>query len=131
MDRVDICNYNNVADMMRCTGIWHSEISTGRSLSSFGRGLHDRGDFLYVLNEKTIYHRIERYGVRTLNFSKISDDELDQHVTEAAKDFPFCGEQMLKFLHTERGIKQVSRTLRISDLRPLTLHCKLVSILII
>ena len=33
-------------------------------------------------------------------------------MTEAAKDFPFCGEQMLNFLHKERGIKGVSRKLR-------------------
>ena len=67
---------------------------------------------------------MERCGPRALNFSNISDNELDPNVTEVAKDFPFCGEQMLKFLHKERGIKGVSRKL-ISDL-----HCKLVSILI-
>ena len=57
--------------------------------------------------------------MRGLNFSNISDDELDRNVTEAAKDFPFYGEQMLKFLHRDRGIKGVSRKL-ISDLRPQT-----------
>ena len=62
---------------------------------------------------------MERWGLRVLNFSNISDDELDRNVTEAAKDFPFCGEQMLKFLHKERGIKGVSQKL-ISDLRPKT-----------
>ena len=49
----------------------------------------------------------------------ISDDELDRQMTEAAKDFPFYGEQMLKFLHKERDIKRVSRKL-ISDFRPQT-----------
>ena len=62
---------------------------------------------------------MERCGLRALNFSNISDDELDLHLTEAAKDFPFCGEQMLKFLYKERGINEVSRKL-ISDLRPQT-----------
>ena len=57
------------------------------------------------VSERTIYRRMERYGLKALNFSNISDDELDRHVTEAAKDFPFCGEQMLKFLLKERGIK--------------------------
>ena len=51
---------------------------------------------------------MERCGLRALNFSNISDDELDRHLTEAAKDFPFCGEQMLKFLYKERGINGVS-----------------------
>ena len=41
-----------------------------------------------------------------------NDDELDQHVAEAAKDFPFCGEQMLKFLLKERGIKVQRMRLR-------------------
>ena len=62
---------------------------------------------------------MERCGLRALNFSNISDDVLDQHLTEAAKDFPFCGEQMLKFLYKERDINGVSRKL-ISDLRPQT-----------
>ena len=57
------------------------------------------------VSERTIYRRMERYGLRALNFINISDDELDQHVTEAAKHFPFCGEQMLKFLLKARGIK--------------------------
>ena len=43
---------------------------------------------------------------RALNFSNITYDELDQHVTETSKDFPFCGELILKFLLKEsRGIR--------------------------
>ena len=64
------------------------------------------------VSEVTIYRRMERYDLRALNFSNISDDELDQHVTEASKDFPFCGEQMLKFLLKERGIKVQRKRLR-------------------
>ena len=41
------------------------------------------------VSERTIYRRMERYVLRALNFSNISDDELDRHVTEAAKDFLF------------------------------------------
>ena len=44
--------------------------------------------------ERTNYRGMERYGLRALNFINISDDELDQHVTEAAKEFPFCGERV-------------------------------------
>ena len=66
---------------------------------------------------------MERCGLKSLNFSNISDDELDRHLTEAAKDFPFCGEQMLKFLYKERGINGVLRKL-ISDLRPQTPRIK-------
>lgn len=57
------------------------------------------------VSERTVYRIMERYGLRALNFSNISDDELDRVLTKAAKDFPFCGEQMLKFLLKERGIK--------------------------
>ena len=64
------------------------------------------------VSERTIYRRMERYGLRALNFSNISDDELDRHVTEVSKDFPFCGEQMLKFLLKERGIKVQRMRLR-------------------
>jgi len=64
------------------------------------------------VSERTIYRRMERYGLSALNFSNISDDELDQHVAEASKDFPFCGEQMLKFLLKERGIKVQRMRLR-------------------
>ena len=62
------------------------------------------------VSERTIYRRMERYGLRALNFSNISDDELYQHVAE---DFPFFGEQMLKFLLKKSGIK-VQR-MRLSD----------------
>ena len=64
------------------------------------------------VSERTIYRRMERYRLRALNFSNISDDELDPHVMEVAEDFPFCREQMFKFRHKERGIKGVSRKLR-------------------
>ena len=37
----------------------------------------------------------ERYGLRSLNFSNISDDDLDGHIRQLSKDFPFCGEQIV------------------------------------
>jgi len=64
-----------------------------------------------MVSEGTIYLRMERYTrLRASNFSNISYDELDQHVTETSKDFPFCGEQMLKFLLKERNIKMQNET---------------------
>ena len=41
------------------------------------------------VSERTIYRRMERYGLRALNFSNIYDDELDRQVTEAAKNISF------------------------------------------
>ena len=66
------------------------------------------------VSKRTIYRRMDRYGLRALNFSNISDDKLDRSARDGSgkKYFPFCGEQILKFLHKERGIKGVSRKLR-------------------
>ena len=41
---------------------------------------------MFSVNKRTIYRGMERYGLKALNFSSISDDELDRHVTEAAKN---------------------------------------------
>lgn len=57
------------------------------------------------VSEKTIYRRKQCYRLSSLNFSDISDDELDHHTTEFSKYFPFCGEGMIKCLLKERGIK--------------------------
>ena len=54
------------------------------------------------VSERTIYRRMEKYGLRSHNFSNISDNDLDRHVRQVSKDFPFCGEQMLRFLLKER-----------------------------
>lgn len=67
---------------------------------------------LLSVSERTIYRRMERYGLRSLNFSDISDDELDHHITQLSKEFPFCGEGMLKFLLKDRGIKVQRMRLR-------------------
>ena len=64
------------------------------------------------VSERTVYRRMERYGLRSLNFSNISDDDLDRHIGQLSGDFPFCGEQMLKFLLKERGIKVQRMRLR-------------------
>ena len=57
------------------------------------------------VSERTVYCRIERYRLRSLNFSNISDDDLDRNVRQISEDFPFCGESVLKFLLAERGVK--------------------------
>ena len=37
------------------------------------------------VSERTIYRRMERYGLRALDFYNISDVELDRHVMESRK----------------------------------------------
>ena len=64
------------------------------------------------VSESTIYRRMQSYGLSSQDFSNVSDEELDNHITELSKDFPFCGEGMLKFLLQERGIKVQRMRLR-------------------
>ena len=52
---------------------------------------------------------MERYGLRSLNFSSISDDDLDGYIRKLLKDFSFCGEQMLKFLLNRDIIHRVDQ----------------------
>ena len=42
--------------------------------------------------QRTIYCRMEKYELGSHNFSNISDNDLDRHLSEVSKDFPFCGE---------------------------------------
>lgn len=56
-------------------------------------------------SESTIYRRMQHYGLSSLDLSDISDKDLDHHIAELTREFPFCGEGMLKFLLQERGIK--------------------------
>ncbi|KAJ7380779.1 hypothetical protein OS493_007159 [Desmophyllum pertusum] len=64
------------------------------------------------VSESTIYRRMQSYGLSSQDFSDISDGELDRHITELSKEFPFCGEGMMKFLLQERGIKVQRMRLR-------------------
>ena len=58
------------------------------------------------VSERTVYCRMERYELRSLNFSNIPDDDLDSHIKQLPKDFAFCGEQMLKFLQSAKNETQ-------------------------
>ena len=64
------------------------------------------------VSERTVYRRMERYGLGSLNFSNISDDDLDGHKRQLSKDFPFYGGQMLKFRLKKRDIKVQRMRLR-------------------
>ena len=34
------------------------------------------------VSERTVYRRMEKYGLRSLNFSNIADDDLDRNVRQ-------------------------------------------------
>lgn len=63
------------------------------------------------VSERTIYRRMQNYGLSSLDFTDISDEELDRHM-EISRDFPHCGEGMLKFILKERGIRIARMRLR-------------------
>ena len=56
------------------------------------------------VSESTIYHRMRSHGLSKLDFSEITDQQLDINVNKIVKDFPFCGENMIKQLLLGKGI---------------------------
>ncbi|CAH3188341.1 unnamed protein product, partial [Porites evermanni] len=56
------------------------------------------------LSESTIYRQMRLYGLSKLQFSNISDEELDHQLHETTKEFPRCGEVLLKQLLYEKGV---------------------------
>ena len=46
-----------------------------------------------------------RYGLSQLQFTEIPDGDLDNVVTEITREYPSCGEGMLKQILEDRGIK--------------------------
>ena len=64
------------------------------------------------VSESTVYQRMWSYGLSAHNSSDICDNELDCHLSELLKEFPFCGEGLMTFLLWERGIKVQRMRLR-------------------
>ena len=66
------------------------------------------------MSESTVYRRMRSYELSAHDFSDICDDELDRHLSELSKEFPFCGEGLMTFLLRERGGIKVQR-MRLRD----------------
>lgn len=64
------------------------------------------------VSESTIYRRMRCYGLNKLTFSDVTEEQLDAHVSEIAKDFPFCGEKMFKHILEQKGIRVQRMRLR-------------------
>ena len=67
---------------------------------------------LLNVSESTVYRRMRRYNLSKMEFSDISDDDLDEIIGQLTVEFPFCGENMLKQLLREKGIKVQRMRLR-------------------
>ena len=59
---------------------------------------------MLAVSERTVYRRMQSLGLSKLNFSEISDDDLDRQMEKLTKDFPYCGEKMLRELLREKGV---------------------------
>lgn len=59
---------------------------------------------LLSVSQRTIYRRMEKYGLKKCSFSGLSDNELDQRVKEFTQQFPSCGENMLRHLLSQSNI---------------------------
>ena len=57
------------------------------------------------VSESTIYQQMRCYGLSKLTFSDVTEEQLDAHVAEIAKDFPFCGEKLFKQILEQKGIR--------------------------
>ena len=57
------------------------------------------------VSESTIYRRMKQYGLSKMEFSEISDNDLDNHVKNITREFPHCGEGLIKQMLFVRNIK--------------------------
>ena len=67
---------------------------------------------LLSVSESTVYRRMGRYGLSQLQFTEITESELDEVVEEITRQYPSCGEGLLKQILADRGIKVQRMRLR-------------------
>jgi hypothetical protein len=68
-----------------------------------GFAVKEISDFCAV-SESTIYRRMMCYGLRKYSFSHVSDEVLTEIVIKLVKQFPRCGEKMLRELLRQKNI---------------------------
>ncbi|KAK3084140.1 hypothetical protein FSP39_008884 [Pinctada imbricata] len=83
---------------------YHIPRSSIESLLENGFKISDISKLLSV-SERTIYRRMAKYGLSNMTFSDISDDELDCATNRIILGFPFCGENMIKEMLKQQGIR--------------------------
>ena len=60
---------------------------------------------LLSVSERTVYRRMSEYGLTKTNFIDIDDSELDLKVGETMKEFPLCGENMVRQMLIQKGVR--------------------------
>jgi len=60
---------------------------------------------LLRVSERTVYRRMAQFGLSKQTFSQINDEEVDNLLGEIIRDFPLCGENMLRQMLIVQGIR--------------------------
>lgn len=68
---------------------------------------------MLCVSERTIYRRMEEYGLRKQKFTEIDEEELDSIVSRQTMEFPHCGERMLNEMLKNEGL--VIQRMRLRD----------------
>ena len=64
------------------------------------------------VSERTVYRRMQNYGLESRKFSEINDFELDAEIKKTCEEFPNCREKMLKEVLHGKGINVTTMRLR-------------------
>ena len=60
---------------------------------------NDKRNFkMLSVSQSTIYRRMRYYELSKLEFSEISDEDLDRQMADITKEFPYFGEGLIKQL---------------------------------
>ncbi|KAL3842778.1 hypothetical protein ACJMK2_009200 [Sinanodonta woodiana] len=57
------------------------------------------------VSETTVYRRMRQYNLSRLDFSDVSDETLDFTVNEIIREFPRCGETMIRQILFHKNMK--------------------------
>lgn len=60
---------------------------------------------LLSVSERTIYRRMDEYGLKKEYFTDIEDGALEDLITNVITEFPFCGETLLRQILVQKNVK--------------------------
>ncbi|XP_076081010.1 uncharacterized protein LOC143051900 isoform X2 [Mytilus galloprovincialis] len=67
---------------------------------------------LLSVSERTIYRRMDEYGLKKEYFTDIEDGALEDLITNVITEFPFCGETLLRQILVQKNVKVQRSRLR-------------------
>ena len=60
---------------------------------------------MVAVSENTIYQRVRQFGLSKFDLTNMSDKDLDTEVERVAVDFPYRGENLIKQILFQKGVK--------------------------